>query len=183
MDVERLTGKYTGVPVTFEAIAAQHGRGGVAAALADALIRAVAAIDAAERELVHHVAAIDHATAAVTLNLAAGPGERVPSLNPLGELQSRGSRFDALIAVRAACVDHLKELVRLWQPPPTAARPATPDASPANIRPARIHRPAAPPTFPVRARRVGRPGQRGAHAPSFREDHHRHRTAIQSRRH
>ncbi|GLI03710.1 hypothetical protein [Phytohabitans aurantiacus] len=115
MDVERLTGKYTDVTVTCEAIAAQHGHGGAAAALADALIRAVAAIDTAERELAHHGAAIDHATAAVTLNLAAGPGERAPSLNTLGELQSRGPRFDALIAIRAAGIDHLKELVSLWQ--------------------------------------------------------------------
>jgi hypothetical protein len=65
--------------------------------------------------MVHLVAAIDHATAAATLNLAAGPGERVPSLNPLGEPQSRGPRVDALITVRAAGIEHLKELVRLWQ--------------------------------------------------------------------
>jgi hypothetical protein len=88
--------------------------------VADALIRAVHTVDGAEQELARLTAGIDHATASVTRTITAGPDERVPSLNTLGELQSRGSRFDALIAVRAACIDHLKELVRLWQHLPTS---------------------------------------------------------------
>jgi hypothetical protein len=121
MDVERLTAKYTGVRIDLEALAAHHRRGGIAAAVADALIRAAHTVDGAEQELTRLAAAIDHATASVTRTLTAGPGERAPSLNTLGELQARGSRFDALIAVRAACIDHLKELVRLWQHLPTDA--------------------------------------------------------------
>lgn len=120
MDVERLTTKYTGVRISHDALAAHHRRDGIAAAVADALIRAVHTLDGAEQELARLAAAIDHATASVTRTITAGPDERAPSLNTLGELQSRGSRFDALIAVRAACIDHLKELVRLWQHLPTS---------------------------------------------------------------
>jgi len=119
MDVERLTDKYTGMRISHDALAAHHRRGGIAAAVADALIRAAHTVDGAEKELTRLATAIDHATASVTRTITAGPGERAPSLNTLGELQSRGPRFDALIAVRAACIDHLKELVRLWQHLPT----------------------------------------------------------------
>jgi hypothetical protein len=119
MDVERLTAKYTEVRIDHDALAAQHRRAGIAAAVADALIRAAHTLDGAEQELTRLASAIDHATASVTRTVTAGPGERAPGLNTLGELQARGSRFDALIAVRAACIDHLKELVRLWQHLPT----------------------------------------------------------------
>lgn len=127
MDLERLTTKYTGVRIGYDALAAHHRQGGIAAAVADALIRAMYTLDSAERELARLAESIDHATASVTRTITAGADERIPSLNTLGELQSRGSRFDALIAVRAACIDHLKDLVGLWQhlpisgdTPPTA---------------------------------------------------------------
>jgi hypothetical protein len=119
VDIERLTAKYTGVRIGHDALVAHHRRGGIAAAVADGLIRAAHTVDGAEQELARHAAGIDQATAAVTRAITAGPGEGVPSLNRLGELQSRGARFDALIAVRAACIDHLTELVRLWQYLPT----------------------------------------------------------------
>ncbi len=51
----------------------------------------------------------------VTEAIAAAPGESAPTLNPLGELQADGPRFDALIAVRADRIAHLRELVRLWR--------------------------------------------------------------------
>lgn len=45
----------------------------------------------------------------------AGPGQQAPTLNPLGELQARGPRLDAVIAVRDDRISHLRTLARLWQ--------------------------------------------------------------------
>jgi hypothetical protein len=115
LDVERIITKYTGQPVRDDQLIAGHRRGGLAAALAAALERAADAVADAETELTRLTRAITDRAAAVTRTLDAEPGQQAPTLNPLGELQATGPRFDAVIAVRADRIGHLRTLVRLWQ--------------------------------------------------------------------
>lgn len=115
MDIERLTTKYTGHRIGDDALAAAHRRGGIAAALTGALERAAYTLDDAETDLADITASITHHTSTVIGVITANPDDTVPTLNPLGELQAQGPRFDAVIAVRADRITHLRTLVQLWQ--------------------------------------------------------------------
>ena len=111
MDIERLTTKYTGHRVDEDALIAGHRASGLAAALA----HAVEGLAHADTELTRLASSLGTRAGTVTEAIAAAPGEPAPTLNPLGELQADGPRFDALIAVRADRITHLRTLVRLWQ--------------------------------------------------------------------
>jgi hypothetical protein len=124
VDYERITSKYTGVRLTHAALAAQRRRGGIAAELAAAISDTVRTLDATEVDLTNVAALIAHASASATRAIAADPGERVAELNPLGELQTRGPLFDALIRIRDLHIAHLRLLIGLWQHLPTADDPA-----------------------------------------------------------
>ena len=113
MDVERLTATYTGHPIEQDALIAAHRRGGLAAALADAVQQAADTLAGAD--LAHLCSSITDRLGTVARTITAGPGEPVPTLNPLGELQATGPRLDAVIAVRADRISHLRTLVRLWR--------------------------------------------------------------------
>jgi hypothetical protein len=115
VDIERLTSKYTGHPVDVDALIAAHRRGGLAAALAQAVEHAADALAHAETDLSRLADALTSRAGTVRRTLAAQPGEHAPTLNPLGELQADGPRFDAVIAVRTDRITHLRTLVRLWQ--------------------------------------------------------------------
>ncbi len=115
MDIDRLTTTYTGHRVEFDALLAAHRRGGLPAALAGALEQAGEALDSAEAELARLATSITDRTGAVQRAITAEPGQPVPTLNPLGELQATGPRFDAVVAVRHEHISHLRTLVRLWQ--------------------------------------------------------------------
>ena len=120
MDIDRLTTTYTGHRVEFDALLAAHRRGGLPAALATALQHAGEALDSAEADLARLATSITDRTGAVLRAITAEPGQLVATLNPLGELQAHGPRFDALIAVRDERISHLRTLVRLWQHLPAA---------------------------------------------------------------
>jgi hypothetical protein len=115
--------KYTGVVIARVDLAQAAAGGGWRAALAtelgDAIWTGADAIGHLEDELDLHVAWINATTDRVNTAITAGPGQCVPTLNPLGELQSYGPRFDQLIAVRAERIAHLRQLVRLWSALPT----------------------------------------------------------------
>lgn len=115
MSIGRITEKYTGHRISPDLLLAAYHHDGIAAELAEAINRAVSAIAATDVELNRLAESItDHVTA-VTTNITAGAGRTTPSLNALGELQAYGPRFDALTAVRADRIGHLRVLVRLWQ--------------------------------------------------------------------
>jgi hypothetical protein len=115
VDIEHITAKYTGHRVDDDALIAAHRAGGLAAALAHAVEHAAEGLAHADTELTRLAASLGTRAGAVARAIAAAPGEPAPTLNPLGELQADGTRFDAVIAVRADRITHLRELVRLWQ--------------------------------------------------------------------
>jgi hypothetical protein len=115
VDIERLTTKYTGHRVDEDALIAGHRASGLAAALAHAVEHAVEGLAHADTELTRLASSLGTLAGTVARTIAAAPGEPAPTLNPLGELQADGPRFDALIAVRADRITHLRTLVRLWQ--------------------------------------------------------------------
>jgi hypothetical protein len=119
VDYERITSKYTGVRLSYAALAAQRRRGGIAAELATAISQTVRAIYATEVDLASIAEAVGHAASSVSDAIAAAPEQSAPTLNPLGELQQRGPRFDAQIGIRDVHIEHLRTLVRLWQHLPT----------------------------------------------------------------
>ena len=123
MNIERLTAKYTGHRVDGDALLDVHGRGGLPAAIAQALEHAAEAVAAAEAELVRLSTSISDDCSKVWLAVDAGPTQQAPTLNPLGELQARGPRIDAIIAVRDDRIAHLRTLVRLWQQLPQENHP------------------------------------------------------------
>ncbi len=115
MDVERLTSKYTGHRVEADQLIDGHRRGGLPAALAQALETAADAVAGAEAELLRLSSSIIDDCGKVRSAVDAGAGRQAPTVNPLGELQARAPRFDAVIAVRDDRIIHLRSLVRLWQ--------------------------------------------------------------------
>lgn len=115
MDIERVTTKYTGHRVDVDALIAGHRAGGLRAALAHTVEHAAEGLAHTDTDLTRLADSITARTGAVARAIAAAPGEPAPTLNPLGELQADGSRFDALIAVRADRITQLRTLVRLWQ--------------------------------------------------------------------
>lgn len=126
MDVARITTKYTGHRVTDDALTIAHRRGGLAAALAHALEQAADAVASTEADLRRLTASIADRIDTVARAIDAAPGQSAPTLNPLGELQATGPRFDAVIAVRADRITHLRAVVRLWQQLPDGDRTSTP---------------------------------------------------------
>ena len=115
MDIERVTTKYTGHRIDDDALIAAHRAGGLAAALAHAVEHAAEDLAHADTELTRLAASLASRAGTVAEAIAAAPGGSAPRLNPLGELQADGPRFDAVIAVRADRITHLRELVRLWR--------------------------------------------------------------------
>jgi len=119
VDIERLIDKYTGQPVTCDALlaAARTGdtEGAFVRALAGAVERAAYAVGDAEAELARVTDSIGGSLARVRANIDATPGQLVPAVNPLGELQSHAPRFDALISLRDERIAHLAVVTRLWQ--------------------------------------------------------------------
>ncbi len=125
MEIERVTTKYTGHRVEADALIAAHRRGGLAQGLAHELERAATALAGADADLIRLATAITDDCGNVRHAVDAGPADPASTLNPLGELQARGPRLDAVIAVRDDRITHLRALVRLWRqlPPdsPTTA--------------------------------------------------------------
>ncbi len=133
MQIEHITGKYTGHAVTWEELLAA-GRTGdpVARVLAHALQRAADAVGDAETELTRITDSIDASLATVRANVEATAGQAVPSVNTWGELQANGPRFDTLIGLRDERIAHLRTLTRLWQTATaTEPAPASDDLGPA----------------------------------------------------
>ena len=125
MDFSRLSLKYTDFRVEDDALIAAHQRGGIDALIAQAVERAADAVRHVDKELAFLSAQIFNSISAVDENLHAAPGQQVRTLNPLGELQANGPRFDALIAMRADRIEQLRQLVHLWRQLP--AHISTPD--------------------------------------------------------
>ena len=127
MDIARLSIKYTNHRVEDDALVAAHRRGGIDAALAQAVELAAESVRHVEKELALISTQIFNSISVLDENLQAGAGQQVRTLNPLGELQANGPRFDALIAMRADRIEHLQQLIRLWRhlPANTTAVSAT----------------------------------------------------------
>jgi hypothetical protein len=107
--------KHTRHDITEEHIlAATRGTDPLRKDLASVLERAAWQVLETETELARVSSSIADSLAKVEQNLTAGPGQQVHSLNPLGELQSNGPRFDMLIAIRDERIRHLRTIARLW---------------------------------------------------------------------
>jgi hypothetical protein len=130
MDIERLIDKYTGQPVTWDALLAAANTGDTERALlrtlAGAVERAAYAVGDTEAELVRVTDSIGRSLARVHANIDATAGQLVPAVNPLGELQANAPRFDAQISLRDERIAHLAVVTRLWQ---TATQTAPPNST------------------------------------------------------
>jgi hypothetical protein len=113
--------KYAGTCVTADELSAAAARGGLPAELANALPLAAEALMRAESELTQVSSRVAEATGRLTTAIRAAVGQRTPTINPLGELQAGGPRFDQLIAVRHERISHLRLLARLWSALPDPA--------------------------------------------------------------
>ena len=101
MDIEDITEKYTGQRLGWaDLTAAWHGGDPIARLLAHAVERAAYAVGEADADLARAATSISDAVADTRQALGAAAGQPIRSLNPLGELQANGPRFDALIAAR-----------------------------------------------------------------------------------
>ncbi|WP_030442454.1 hypothetical protein [Actinoplanes subtropicus] len=114
MDESQLITKYTGHHLDPAALIATREVTGVAAALAAAIGQAALRLDDAETELTRLTPSIIHSLTKVTTTITTEPGQPAPGLNPVGELQAHGPRFDTLIAVREERIQQLRALVQLW---------------------------------------------------------------------
>lgn len=115
MDIARLCLKYTNHRVEDDALIAAHRRGGIDALIAQAVDQAAEAVRCAEKELAVLAIRLHQSANRVEANLDADPGEPVIHLNPLGELHANAPRLDALIAMRADRIEHLRQLVHIWK--------------------------------------------------------------------
>lgn len=127
MDIARLSTKCANHRVEDDALVAAHRRGGIDAALAQAVERAAEAVRYVESDLAVVTIRLSQSASRVEENLGAEPGQPVMGLNPLGELQANAPRFDALIAIPADRIGHLQQVVCLWRqlPAHTTRTPAT----------------------------------------------------------
>jgi hypothetical protein len=114
VDIAALTEKYTGQCLDLDTLLVAHRGGGVARVLAHEIERAATAVSSAEDDLTRIAASITDSASKVSENITAVAGQTVRSINPLGELQAKAPRFDALIAVRDERINHLRALIRLW---------------------------------------------------------------------
>ncbi len=128
MDIEDITEKYTGQRLGWaDLTAAWRGGDPIARMLAHAVERAAYAVGEADADLGRAATSISDALADTRQALAAEAGQPTRCLNPLGELQANGSRFDALVAVRHDRIGHLRTVARLWQQLHATLAPPTPD--------------------------------------------------------
>jgi hypothetical protein len=116
VDINRVTVKYTGHRLDIDTLlAAARGNDPLAAALAHAVNRAAQAIIDVETDLLHVADTISVSLDTVRDSLAAATGQDAPTVNPLGELQAKAPRFDALIGLRHERIAHLRTVMRLWR--------------------------------------------------------------------
>ena len=114
MDIEDITHKYTGHRVRSADLLTAHTLP-LGADLADAVQRAAYAVGEIDNDLADIAGFIDATVQTIRRSIAAGPGEPVPTLNFLGELQSAGPRLDALVAARHERVIRLRIVTALWR--------------------------------------------------------------------
>jgi hypothetical protein len=119
VDIEDITETYTGQRVGFaDLVTAAHVADPLARAMArvvaSAVERAAYAVGDIDADLARVAASIGDTADRVQHVLAATAGQPVRSLNPLGELQANGPRFDVLIAARDGRIAHLRTVTSLW---------------------------------------------------------------------
>ncbi|MGI5214830.1 hypothetical protein [Plantactinospora sp. CA-290183] len=105
-----------------DAVRADTSQPTVASELRDALT----ALSSTEIQLAELVSKIDGSLREVGQVLAAGADDLIPPIETTGVLQARGPRFDTLLARRAAQIEHLRAITRLWmaqRPEPATSIP------------------------------------------------------------
>jgi hypothetical protein len=115
MDITDTIAKYTGHHLSWQELLAPSQANLLRRQLTQALESAAVAVSHTETELQRVTASITDSLTTVSQNLTAGPGDKVRTINSIGELQANAPRFDALIASRDAENSRLKTLTRLWQ--------------------------------------------------------------------
>jgi len=128
VDIEDITEKYTGQRLGWaDLTAAWRGGDPIARMLAHAVQRAACAVGEADADLGRAATSISDALADTRQALDALAGQPIRCLNPLGELQANGFRFDALVAARHDRIGHLRTVARLWQQLHATLAPPAPD--------------------------------------------------------
>ncbi|WP_416901328.1 hypothetical protein [Micromonospora echinospora] len=119
--------KYCGVRISAQALSAAIATGVDQPTVATELWHALTALASTEAQIAQLVPTLRDALQDIERVLAAGPDDRIPVVDSTGVLQARGPRLDALIGRRAAQVEHVRALTRLWgtrHPDPAPATPA-----------------------------------------------------------
>ncbi|WP_406106296.1 hypothetical protein [Micromonospora globbae] len=127
MNATHLVLKYCGVRISAQALTDAVRVDARRPTMASELLDAVRALASTEAHIAQLVPIIGHALRDVEQVLAAGPDDQIPVIDPTGVLQARGPRLDALLARRAAQIEHLRAMTRLWvaqHPDPATTTPA-----------------------------------------------------------
>ncbi|MFY1652795.1 hypothetical protein ACN27J_18130 [Solwaraspora sp. WMMB762] len=82
--------------------------------LATELRTALTALEMTEGFIAGLITPLDRSLRDVEQVLVAGRHDQIPLIENTGVLHARGPRLDALLARRAAQIDHLRSLTRLW---------------------------------------------------------------------
>lgn len=107
--------KYTGHRINPDELTEAAQGGGVPADLVHGIWQAIDEIQQAESELIRTGRQIDESIRKLSAAINAEAHQRIATINPIGELQAYGPRFDLLIAVRQERIAHLCLLTHLWQ--------------------------------------------------------------------
>jgi hypothetical protein len=99
----------------FEVMRAEGGTDTLKGRLAAEIEMTTGRIASAEQGLQEHARQLRDLADKIDSNVTAKKGDRIYTLNPLGEMQSAGARIDALIAERATRIEQLQALMRLAQ--------------------------------------------------------------------
>ncbi|MEV5691985.1 hypothetical protein [Micromonospora globbae] len=114
MNATHLVLKYCGVRVDADALTDAVRVDATRPTVASQLLDAVRALANTEAHIAQLVPTIGRALRDVEQVLAAGPDDQIPVIDTTGVLQARGPRLDALLARRAAQIEHLRAATRLW---------------------------------------------------------------------
>ncbi|SCL20422.1 hypothetical protein GA0074692_0863 [Micromonospora pallida] len=106
--------KYCDVRISVQALMDAVPAGVDQPSVASELWHALTALASTEAQIAQLVPTLRDALSDVEKVLAAGPDDRIPVVDSTGALQARGPRLDALIGRRAAQVEHLRAMTRLW---------------------------------------------------------------------
>lgn len=124
IDCVSLILKYCGERISAQALTDAIHADAIQPTVASELRDVLIALTSTERAIADLVPHLGRSLRDVEKVLVARPGDQIPLIETTGVLHARGPRLDALLARRAAQIEHLRAITRLWTAQhPTVAAP------------------------------------------------------------